>query len=196
MYRVKQEDIHKMNDLFTDAEIALHNLKLQVIGMKAFYFAYIKDDMIDEESERQFAIVSSLEDELERLINEVEEVHESTDFFDEEDKDDPSKENFIDDAEKMADFVELTKSEFLSSYSYLTEQEYNNTRNLVSPISYRDYTIEFNAKNDEWFAYKTSDPLDENRTAFYDGETPINQITGDIDFHERVFLKNNLFKAD
>lgn len=35
--------------------------------------------------------------------------------------------NFIDDEEKMRDFVSLTKEEFLSSYSYLTEEEYDNT---------------------------------------------------------------------
>lgn len=38
--------------------------------------------------------------------------------------------NFIDDKEKMRDFVSLTKEEFLSSYSYLTEEEYNNTLQL------------------------------------------------------------------
>ena len=37
---------------------------------------------------------------------------------------------FIDDEEKMYDFVRLTKEEFLSSYSYLTEDEYNNTKRL------------------------------------------------------------------
>ena len=34
---------------------------------------------------------------------------------------------FIDDVEKMRDFVELTRSEFLKSYSYLTEEEYDLT---------------------------------------------------------------------
>ena len=38
--------------------------------------------------------------------------------------------DFIDDEEKMYDFVRLTKEEFLSSYSYLTEDEYNNTKRL------------------------------------------------------------------
>ena len=38
--------------------------------------------------------------------------------------------DFIDDKEKMYDFVHLTKEEFLSSYSYLTEDEYNNTKRL------------------------------------------------------------------
>ncbi len=34
---------------------------------------------------------------------------------------------FTDDPEKMRDFVELTRSEFLKSYSYLTEEEYDLT---------------------------------------------------------------------
>lgn len=38
--------------------------------------------------------------------------------------------NFIEDDEKMFDFKLLTKDEFLSSYSYLTEEEYNNTVDL------------------------------------------------------------------
>jgi hypothetical protein len=42
-----------------------------------------------------------------------------------------SNENFIDDEEKMVDFFELTKEEFLESYSYLTEEEYDNTKELV-----------------------------------------------------------------
>ena len=39
--------------------------------------------------------------------------------------------NFIDDKEKMFDFIILTKEEFLESYSYLTEEEYENTLQLV-----------------------------------------------------------------
>ena len=35
--------------------------------------------------------------------------------------------SFIDDEEKMRDFKELTKEEFLFSYSYLTEEEYDAT---------------------------------------------------------------------
>lgn len=31
----------------------------------------------------------------------------------------------------MRDFKELTKEEFLQSYSYLTEQEYNATMNVL-----------------------------------------------------------------
>ena len=35
--------------------------------------------------------------------------------------------DFLDDEEKMVDFVFLTKEEFLASYSYLTEEEYDAT---------------------------------------------------------------------
>jgi len=38
--------------------------------------------------------------------------------------------NFINDEEKMRDFIALSKAEFLRSYSYLTEEEYNNTLQL------------------------------------------------------------------
>lgn len=40
------------------------------------------------------------------------------------------KPNFIHDEEKMSDFFYLSKKEFLSSYSYLTEEEYDNTKEL------------------------------------------------------------------
>jgi len=35
--------------------------------------------------------------------------------------------SFIDDEEKMIDFNTITKEQFLNSYSYITEQEYDNT---------------------------------------------------------------------
>jgi hypothetical protein len=38
--------------------------------------------------------------------------------------------DFIEDEEKMYDFVRLTKEEFLLSYSYLTEEEYDNTMKI------------------------------------------------------------------
>lgn len=47
---------------------------------------------------------------------------------------------FVDDGEKMRDFFDLTKEEFLESYSYLTEEEYDATaeyvkeHNLVKPL--------------------------------------------------------------
>ena len=39
--------------------------------------------------------------------------------------------DFCDDEEKMADFNKLTKKDFLDSYSYLTEEEYQLTMNQV-----------------------------------------------------------------
>ena len=42
-----------------------------------------------------------------------------------------SESNFLDDDEKMADFEILTRKEFLTSYSYLTEEEYDNTKREV-----------------------------------------------------------------
>tara|TARA_S200002703_G_scaffold147271_1_gene142969 strand:- start:4 stop:150 length:147 start_codon:yes stop_codon:yes gene_type:complete len=36
--------------------------------------------------------------------------------------------DFTDDKEKMRDFKLLTRTEFLSSYSYLTEEEYDLTK--------------------------------------------------------------------
>ena len=47
---------------------------------------------------------------------------------------------FVDDGEKMRDFFDLTKEEFLKSYSYLTEEEYDVTaeyvkeHNLAKPL--------------------------------------------------------------
>ena len=38
---------------------------------------------------------------------------------------------FIDDDEKMIDFRTMSKDEFLRSYSYLTEEEYDNTAELA-----------------------------------------------------------------
>ena len=44
--------------------------------------------------------------------------------------------DFCDDAEKMIDFVNLSKTDFLSSYSYLTETEYNLTRSKYRENGY------------------------------------------------------------
>lgn len=38
---------------------------------------------------------------------------------------------FIDDLEKIHDLLRLSKEEFLFSYSYLTEQEYEDTVNMI-----------------------------------------------------------------
>ena len=48
--------------------------------------------------------------------------------------------DFCDDVEKMNDFHVLTKEDFLDSYSYLTEIEYNLTRMKVNNSMYLDET--------------------------------------------------------
>ena len=49
--------------------------------------------------------------------------------------------NFYDDAEKMADFRKISKEEFLKSYSYLTEQEYDNTKMVDDLKSWQDGSL-------------------------------------------------------
>lgn len=59
--------------------------------------------------------------------------------------------NFIDDKEKMNDFDKLSKHEFLASYSYITEKEYNETKKLVK-INKMKNDIEKYLKNSEDYA--------------------------------------------
>lgn len=58
------------------------------------------------------------------------------------------KDNFISDDEKMLDFINLSKEEFLQSYSYLSEEEYDATANYLEYLV-RLCTIQFinNIKN-------------------------------------------------
>ena len=42
--------------------------------------------------------------------------------------------SFVDDEEKMRDFFIMTKEEFLASYSYLTEEEYDATEEEIDRI--------------------------------------------------------------
>ena len=68
--------------------------------------------------------------------------------------------SFIDDKEKMIDFIHLSKADFLASYSYLTEEEYNLTMNdyfdaLEDRTGKYDYLFEDideldNIKYEEW----------------------------------------------
>lgn len=57
--------------------------------------------------------------------------------------------DFIDDNEKMSDFFLLTKEEFLNSYSYLTEKEYNATKEKV------DREHNFNSPSSTIKSYKS-----------------------------------------
>lgn len=54
--------------------------------------------------------------------------------------------DFANDAEKMRDFFSLSKDEFLKTYSYLTEEEWNLTAKKVQNTHERsldDYTLEY-----------------------------------------------------
>jgi len=44
---------------------------------------------------------------------------------------------FIDDKDKMIDFKILSKEEFLNSYSYLTEKEYDDTKKKIDNLDLR-----------------------------------------------------------
>ena len=43
-----------------------------------------------------------------------------------------SNDNFIHDYEKMVDFKNLSKDEFMRNYSYLTDDEYENTKRIYN----------------------------------------------------------------
>ena len=49
--------------------------------------------------------------------------------------------SFLDDEEKMRDFYLLSKEEFLASYSYLTEEEYEATKRDLEEIRKYDYLM-------------------------------------------------------
>ena len=66
----------------------------------------------------------------EHMRNELEEMQENDHSID-----------FYDDAEKMADFRMLSKEEFLKSYSYLTEQEYDNTKMVDDLKAWQDGSL-------------------------------------------------------
>ncbi|MBO7697345.1 MAG: hypothetical protein J6T10_32350 [Methanobrevibacter sp.] len=49
--------------------------------------------------------------------------------------------NFIDDSDKMKDLVKLSKKDFLESYSYLTEEEYDETAKLLLHKCLENYHV-------------------------------------------------------
>ena len=48
---------------------------------------------------------------------------------------------FVDDSEKMKDFMQLSKAEFLESYSYLTEEEYDETVKSLLHKCFENYRV-------------------------------------------------------
>ena len=59
---------------------------------------------------------------------------------------------FIDDKEKMKDFFELSKKEFLNSYSYLTEEEYFQTvKELWNSLE--DVPVVHSCLDTDWYVF-------------------------------------------
>lgn len=50
--------------------------------------------------------------------------------------------NFIDDKEKMKDFISMSKEDFLNSYSYLTEEDYIETRVIKAKYEVEEFLNE------------------------------------------------------
>ena len=49
--------------------------------------------------------------------------------------------NFIDDGDKMRDFMKLSKEDFLQSYAYLTEEDYDETVKLLFHKCFENYRV-------------------------------------------------------
>lgn len=85
--------------------------------------------------------------------------------------------SFSDDEEKMRDFEHLTKDEFLASYSYLTEGEYDAVREAYT-LHYRGYEIEYIPHRHEWRVEANGHTI-----AYEPEEWSIDEIKTDIDYH-------------
>lgn len=73
--------------------------------------------------------------------------------------------NFIDDEEKVNDLLYLNKEEFLKSYSYITEAEYENTINKIKNLI--DVKIKFYEKQNKKRA-ENADKINENYRKYYE----------------------------
>lgn len=85
--------------------------------------------------------------------------------------------SFSDDEEKMKDFEHLTKDEFLASYSYLTEGEYDAVREAYT-LHYRGYEIEYIPHRNAWRVEANGHTI-----AYESEEWSIDEIKADIDYH-------------
>ena len=96
--------------------------------------------------------------------------------------------SFVDDGEKMRDFFDLTKEEFLESYSYLTEEEYDATaeyvkeHNLAKPLWVCNNCLcaieahEGRQMHREWDV----DPDDERQSKCHKRSVPLRQSFQDL----------------
>ena len=70
--------------------------------------------------------------------------------------------SFIDDKEKMIDFYAITKDEFLQSYSYLTEEEYDETMNKEI-LNIKEKVIDFLKGSEEYEKFNIEYILKDNQ---------------------------------
>lgn len=126
------DELAKRVNLYELSEVADYNELLNNTDVTLETHVEIEDDkfsyiVLEAQSDTlgwgYFNVPISEEDQNTILakFNEYAATHEIEDF---------SHNDFINDAEKMRDFPVLSKEEFLSSYSYLTEAEYDNTVEL------------------------------------------------------------------
>ena len=86
--------------------------------------------------------------------------------------------DFINDDEKMRDFFKLSKDEFLSSYSYLSEKDYDETKKIVDRSIILELTYE---GKDNW------------ERPVYKSKTGVRYK--DVALGEGINLKNSLYTS-
>lgn len=86
--------------------------------------------------------------------------------------------SFIDDEEKYIDFLTLDKDEFLKMYSYVTEEEYNNTM-----ISWVNDTLELYTDDElgNWGKEDFQAMTDNQKITLFENAKMMTDDTEDID---------------
>lgn len=103
--------------------------------------------------------------------------------------------DFIDDDEKMRDFFKLSKDEFLSSYSYLKEKDYEETKKLVEKAEILELIYE---GTDSWErpVYKSKNGMRYKDVALGDGnnlrKSLYTSVENSFDGEPSVPLKENV----
>ena len=87
----------------------------------------------------EVVICRELDVDLDHPLIRIHTEHMRNELIDMQENDKPI--DFYDDAEKMADFRKISKEEFLKSYSYLTEQEYDNTKMVDDLKAWQDGSL-------------------------------------------------------
>ena len=87
----------------------------------------------------EVVICRELDVDLDHPLIRIHTEHMRNELVDMQENDQPI--DFCDDAEKMSDFKKLSKEEFLKSYSYLTEQEYDNTKMVDDLKAWQDGSL-------------------------------------------------------